>query len=106
MYIDNILYNEIYLSLPAHLGKRGDNASLAVHRTLEAVTDIQGFGDWRSQATDIFVTGGDYGKGTWIKNTDKLQKGVVIEKYKMATKKDQYCLVHTSQVRDTVSQKN
>ena len=87
IFFGNQDYNEIYLSKGAHLGARGDKSSLAVHRTLEAVTDIQGFGDWRSQATDIFVTGGDYGKGTWIKNTDKLQKGVVIEKYKMATKK-------------------
>ena len=86
IFFGNQDYNEIYLSIAGHLGKKGDNASLAVHRTLEAVTDIQGFGDWRSQASELFVSGGAYGKGTWIENVKNLPAGTVIEKYKMKTK--------------------
>ena len=87
IFFGNQDYNEIYLSKPAHLGKRGDKGSLAVHRMLESVTDIQGFGDWRSQAAEIFVTGGKYGdKGQWIKNIDNLPDGVSITQYKMGVK--------------------
>ena len=86
IFFGNQDYNEIYLSIPGHLGKRGDKSSLAVHRTLEAMTDIQGFGDWRSQASELFVSGGAYGKGTWIENVKHLPAGTVVEKYKMTTK--------------------
>jgi|10_taG_2_1085330.scaffolds.fasta_scaffold30570_2 hypothetical protein len=86
IFFGNQDYNEIYLSIPGHLGKKGDDSSLAVHRTLEAMTDIQGFGDWRSQASELFVSGGAYGKGTWIENVKNLPAGTVIEKYKMKTK--------------------
>ena len=50
------------------------------------MTDIQGFGDWRRQASELFVSGGAYGKGEWIENVKHLPAGTVVEKYKMKTK--------------------
>jgi len=87
IFFGNQDYNEIYLSLPAHLGKRGDNASLAVHRTLEAVTDIQGFKDWRTQASQLFAIDPTNGKGKWYKNVKgNPPKGFEITEFKMLSK--------------------
>ena len=67
-------YNEMYLSLKAHMGESGKKADTAVHKTLSEATDLQGFQNYQTEAREILYefparSGGKNKRYKWIKNT-------------------------------------
>lgn len=74
--IGNKDINETYPTDTAHLGKKGDpvSSAFAVHRLLDQISDLQGFGDWVFEASSIKfqMPPGSKPKVKWFKNANGL----------------------------------